>query len=388
MASIRLAAMAALLALGLPPAQAADFPAQPVFQPPPPPPAGELWIGAEYLYWSAKGDKLPALVTTSPPGTPQAQAGLLGLPATSVLFGDKNVNDGWRPGVRARGGYWFDPQHIQGLEAQFFFLGTSTTGYANSSGGTPILAQPFIDAVTGPNTLLVAFPGLVSGSIAISDSSRLYGAGAAYRRELCRSCGFGSISGLIGYRFMRLQENLAIDSTSTGLGNFAGLTVAAGDRFSTANNFHGLDLGLTGDVAQGPWLLTWLAKVAVGGTFANIDISGKSSVTPPGGVPVTFAGGFFAQPTNIGQFSNARLSVAPELGVNVGYQVTDRLRAFAGYSLLYWAGLVRPSGVLDTTINATQLGGGALVGPARPQPLASPADYWAQGLNVGLVFNY
>jgi hypothetical protein len=86
--------------------------------------------------------------------------------------------------------------------------------------------------------------------------------------------------------------------------------------------------------------------------------------------------------------TSSRFAVAPELGLNVGYQVTGSLRAFAGYSLLYWAGLVRPGGTIDTTINPTQAGGGTLVGPARPQAQSNTADYWAQGVNLGLVYNY
>jgi Putative beta barrel porin-7 (BBP7) len=109
---------------------------------------------------------------------------------------------------------------------------------------------------------------------------------------------------------------------------------------------------------------------------------------PGGGGSTTGAGGLYAQPTNIGNYSSSRFAVAPELGLNVGYKVTDSLRAFAGYSLLYWTGLVRPGGTLDTTINTTQLGGGPLVGPARPQAQLNTTDYWAQGFNIGLVYNY
>ena len=62
-----LAAVAAR-ADGQPPVAAAPAPAD----------ASGIWSAADYLAWSVSGDKLPALVTTSPPGTPQAQAGVLG----------------------------------------------------------------------------------------------------------------------------------------------------------------------------------------------------------------------------------------------------------------------------------------------------------------------
>src|SRR5262249_10604760 len=110
-----------------------------------------------------------------------------------------------------------------------------------------------------------------AGSVAINDTSRLLGAGAAYRTEFCRSCAFGSVSGLIGYRFLRLRDSLVFSSTNVPIGvNFIpGTTIAVTDQFDTTNSFHGVDLGLTGDIANGPWKLTWLAKLAIGAPSAR-----------------------------------------------------------------------------------------------------------------------
>jgi hypothetical protein len=253
-----LLAGAAFLTLIAGPATAADMSVTtPILKAPPAPPVGGFWVAAEFLYWSSKGDRLPPLVTTSPPGTAQAQAGVLGAPGTSVLFGDDDAADRWRPGVRLRGGYWFDPQRTAGVEGQFFALGRSSTDFSLGSSGNPILAHPFVNAVSGlQDTQLIAFPGLNSGSVSTSDTSQLLGAGAVYRRELCRICAWGSVSALIGYRFMRLHDALSINGTSVaGPGGvfLAGTTIAATDQFDTVNNFHGLDLGLTGDVTNGAW---------------------------------------------------------------------------------------------------------------------------------------
>src|SRR5260370_38490640 len=68
--------------------------------PPAPADAGQFWVEMEYLAWSVKGDRLPPLVTTSPAGTPPAQAGILGSPGTTVQFGDSSVNGGCRSGGR------------------------------------------------------------------------------------------------------------------------------------------------------------------------------------------------------------------------------------------------------------------------------------------------
>src|SRR5262249_40244297 len=297
MRHIGAAAIAAILVVGLMPAWAADLPVKAIYKAPPPPLSGGFWIGAEYLLWSAKGDKLPPLVTTSPAGTPAPLAGVLGTPGPSVLFGDSSVNDRWRSGARVRAGYWFDPQRTTGIEAHFFILSPNSTGFAASSNGNSILARPFIDATTGlPAAQLIAFPGFTAGSVAVNDASRLLGAGAAYRTEFCRSCAFGSVSGLIGYRFLRLRDSLVFSSTNVPIGvNFIpGTTIAVTDQFDTTNSFHGLDLGLTGDIANGPWKLTWLAKLAIGGTFTKVGINGATVATVPGVGVVAGSGGFYA----------------------------------------------------------------------------------------------
>src|SRR5262249_18903718 len=143
-------------------------------------------------------------------------------------------NDRFRAGARVRAGYWFDPQHTRGIELHAFMLDRNATSFALSSGGSPILAQPFTNAVTGqPSAFLAAFPGSFSGSVAIDDSSRLFGAGAAYRTELCRTCAFGSVSGVVGYRCLHLRDRLAISSTHVPApgGIFVdGTTILSADR--------------------------------------------------------------------------------------------------------------------------------------------------------------
>ena len=164
-------------------AAAADLP---ITKAPPksPDPVGLFWAEIDYLGWTVKGDRPPPLVTASPAGTPLAQAGVLGAPGTSVLFGDSAVNGGWRSGGLLRAGYWFDPQHNKGIEVSFFDLQSASTGFATDSGAHAILAQPFFNATTNlQDSALVSFPGLVTGAVAVTETSRLLGAGALYRQE-------------------------------------------------------------------------------------------------------------------------------------------------------------------------------------------------------------
>jgi hypothetical protein len=345
---------------------------------PPPPAAGAFWLEADYLLWTVKGDQLPALAST----------GVLGAPGTVVLFGDAAVNDRWRSGGQIKAGYWFDPQHSWGIEGSFFGLQNASTGFNASSNGSPVLARPFFNVVTGlQDSLLVAFPG-VNGQIAINETSRLWGAGFVFRKEICASCA-GRVSALVGYRYLHASDDLAIVTNQFGIVPVIGsFTASATDQFGTANDFSGLDLGLTGESRYGAWSFEWLGKVAVGANYSTAQINGVSTFAVGGGAAVTSPGGLLALPSNIGNFSQTRFAFVPEVALKLGYQVTSRLRIHAGYDFLFWSNVVRPGNVIDTGINPTQLPPGTLVGASRPAPRLDGSDFWAQGFDAGAVFSF
>src|SRR5205823_5615281 len=86
-------------------------------------------------------------------------------------------------------------------------------------------------------------------------------------------------------------------------------------------------------------------KVAVGWAHESVDAGGATVLTgpvPPAGRSVP--GGLLVVPTNGGAGRRAvdDLAIVPELGVNLGYDVTNWLRLTAGYSALYWSRVVRP----------------------------------------------
>jgi len=363
-------------------AAAADMPVK--APAPAPQTGGSVWAEAEYLYWQTKGDKLPALVTTGSSAA-IATAGVLGAPDTSVLFGQSTVNQDWRSGVRVRAGYWFDPGKTMGIEAHFFGLENASTDFFASSSTTPVLARPFFNTITNAqDSQLVAFPGFATGQVSASETSHLLGAGIAFRKRLCDACALGPVAGIIGYRYLRLKDQLGISLVSNSAALASTATVS--DEFETRNEFHGLDLGVTGHMTNGPWRFDWLAKVAVGGTFTNIALNGSPVVA--GAITIAGPGGLLAAPTNMGNFSDQRFSVVPELNARVSYQFAPQLRAIVGYNFMYWTGVVRPGGVIDTTVNPTQLPPGPLVGVARPAPRADTSDFWAHGVSVGLAYNF
>ncbi len=135
-----------------------------------------FYVRADYLLWWGKGFYAPPLVTTSDAGTSQANAGVLGLSTTSVLFPTGNLATAAMSGGQIRLGYWFDPCDTSALEGTYFGFGNVTTNYSASSINDPILARPFVnveEGSVGNDAQLIAYPGLYTGSISVNGSSQL-----------------------------------------------------------------------------------------------------------------------------------------------------------------------------------------------------------------------
>jgi len=356
-----------------------------------------FWVEGDYLLWWLSGNHLPPLVTTSPAGTPVAAAGVLGAPGTEVLFGNTNVNDGARSGGRLTTGYWFDPEQTCGIEASFFMLQSLTQGFAAGSTGQAILARPFFNTATGlQDAELVTFPGIIKGTVAATASSGpLLGAEALFRRNLCSCCWGGNgfrLDGLAGFRFLYLQEDLAIQENLTSTDPASkvppGTLINLNDRFDTRNDFYGGEVGLAAEFFSGRWSLNLVSKLAVGATQSVVNIAGSTVVTEPGTAPFGQPGGLLAQFSNSGPHEGTRFSLVPELDINLGYQLTANCRITAGYSLLYWTGVARPGDQIDLAVNPNQLPPIVPGGDLHPVFPFHRSSLGAQGLSVGIAFRF
>jgi hypothetical protein len=84
-------------------------------------------------------------------------------------------------------------------------------------------------------------------------------------------------------------------------------------------------------------------------------------------------------------------AVVPEVGLNVGYRITERVSVLVGYTFFYTNSVACPAQQIDRNINPTQSAsfGGTpstvLEGPAHPSFKFNGSDFWVQGLNVGLA---
>jgi len=358
--------------------------------------APRWWMRGQYLLWWTEGQNLPTLVTTSPNGTPRAEAGVLGFPNTTTLFGAQRVADDERHGVRWSLGTWLDDTQCSALEGEWFSVGdaNSTGNFFASSNGDPILARPFFNVSLGAeDSALIAFPNLVAGQIAASSSSELHSGNLLLRSNLRRGYR-GRLDLLTGYRYFRFREDLLITENlvSTDPGGFVqvGTTLDLFDRFVTENDFHGGELGLAIEMDHGPWTFGLLGKVALGNVHQQLEIDGGTVVATPGGSTTARTGGLLALPTNIGSYSHNEFGVLPELTTNIDYRINDCWSLTIGYTFIYLSDLLRTGDQIDRFVNPTQLtdfdqpGGGGLIGDPRPRASLSDTDFWAQGLNVGL----
>jgi hypothetical protein len=352
------------------------------------PPVGRrAYVRAEYLFWTISGDPLPPLVTSSPVGTPAAQAGVLGQPGTTTLFGDQSVNTDGRSGARVAWGWWVNPKAR--FEVEWFGLGGQRAAFEQSSDGSTILARPFFNLSTGAQaSSLIAYPGVAQGGIAVADTSYFNGAAAHLIRNVrfdrTADGGVRRIDGLIGFRYFGLYENLAVNSFSSG----PSASIATFDQFRTSDTFYGGSFGLMSSRYRGRWSLVTIGRLGVGDTSQHLHIAGSTTTTSPMTPPETNFGGLLALPSNIGDHVRDFFSLVPQLELKLSFAITPNLRASVGYDALYWSHVIRPGQQINTTVNPTQTSGGPLVGLYGPLPAFHETDIFIQGLSSGLEFRY
>jgi hypothetical protein len=371
---------------------------------------GGVWVRADYLYWWTQGMNTPALVTTGPSTT---QPGYFGAPGTTVLFGDRAINNEGRSGGRLQAGLWLNCSQTFGIEGEYLALDNEGDHFRQWSSGDPILSRPFFD-VTRPandpqNVEKVAFPrgntGSVDGSVSVDSLTRFQSAGARLRFCVgCRDCCWANpccpdqgVPGgfrtdfLVGYRFLRLDDRLGVreeltETVPTSLGAFL-----VQDEFDSENQFHGGELGLSFAVHRGRWSLEFIPKIAMGVTNEIVDINGSTRTTAANGTNTTAQGGLLALSSNIGHYTSNQFAVVPELGLNLGYQLTSHVQLTFGYSFIYWSRVARAGSQIDYQVNPDLLPNSTTTpNPALLHPAFSfqETGFWAQGLNFGVACSW
>jgi hypothetical protein len=354
------------------------------------------WFRAEYLLWGISHQKLPPLLTTElAPIRGPDEAGVL--PLSPILFGEDEAHDSVRSGGRIQFGFWFPRAGRWGMDVGAFILGRRNFHFdaASDAGGSPVLARPFIDANTGGESAqLVSYPGLLAGRFSYDSSTRLWGLDAHFRRKLQEGPRYW-IDGFIGYRHLNLadtidiNENLRVIDPSQGTVGFL-----LNDHFATRNSFNGPQVGLEAELKLlRRWFVAGNVKLALGNVHQVVNIDGRTTFLTAGGAAEIGRGGLLALASNIGRHERDEFAVVTEFGIKLGFDLTEHLRMYAGYNVLFLSNSVRAGDQIDRTINFNQapepgnLNPG-ISAPARPAVFFRQSDFWAQGGQFGIEYHW
>ena len=286
-----------------------------------------------------------------------------------------------------------------------YFLGQDSGVYSASSSGDPLLARPFVNALTNSqNSELVARAGdpanpfliPLTGTVAATMTSQLSGAELNALFNVCNNCFCGGrvrFDVLGGFRYLSLaesltiQENLQVPSSSLLI---PGTTFQVTDRFSTNNSFYGAQIGGRRTLDYHRWELLTTGKLAIGVTRQEVNIQGSSFISDPNNPPPVSANvGLLASSSNSGTYSRDVFTVVPEFNVSLGYRLTDNLKVFVGYTFLFWSDVARPGDQIDTSVNPNQLPqSGMTGGPSLPAFFFHGTSFFAQGVNFGVEFRF
>ena len=196
------------------------------------------------------------------------------------------------------------------------------------------------------------------------------------------------------------DEGLAIHEGLLSTNPLAPGVFGITDQFDTENQFHGGEIGLLWKGRGCRWSVDLLGKVALGNTEQTVRIDGSTMTTVsgvaqtgvgmmpsiPGGVTTEHSGGVLALESNMGLYERDEFAVIPEVGITLGYQLTQNVKATFGYTFLYWSNVASPGEQIDLAVNPNLFPpvNGPVVGDEHPAFAFRETGYWVQGLNFGV----
>ena len=350
-----------------------------------------LSVRLEATTWDRSAQDMPILVTTSPVGTDATLAGQIGRTTTSVLFGGSNVNDKPEGGGRLTLGTWLDDCRNYGLTFRGWDAGTGDTEFFTSDATNAIIARPFLDFTNGlpaeTNAQLIAFPSDTAGNVRIVVESEIGGGDLALRRLLCAGPNT-RWDMLFGYQFAQLNESLDIRTSSTVIDPNSllfGTTIEVNDFFRTRNQFQGFEIGLQGARRYGCWYYEGMFKLGLGNMERTVTINGQTTVTSVGGT-TTDNQGLLARFSNDGHYISDTFVVVPELGLNIGYALTNNLDITLGYTAIGLPNVAQAAAQIDPQLGSNL--SDPLAGELRPSFVLTESNYWLSGFSYGLQYRY
>lgn len=366
------------------------------------------WVGADYLLgWVTQGPISTPLLTTSVPDPTQTRnPGAIGDPGTIVLFGERPLDFRMLNGLRGEVGMFVDEDNRFSVDVGgFYFLPRHVRFHFESPTGVPGLYRPYFSAVQlqDKSYAVAENDGIqapITGLTDIDARIQLFGGEINGRwNSYSNRCLHTQV--LLGFRSVHLEESLTIHDNVQGLVFFGGNTIAPTDtvieedQFRTYNRFYGFQFGGSVGWELPRFTLSAFSKVGLGVTDQRVRIDGASSVVSGGAITQTAVGAILVQPSNVGEYNRQVFGVIPEVGVNLGFDVSKHIRLKAGYSCLFWSGVVRPGAQVDRVVNDTQVVTDSVffnqpnvAGLPRPEFNFRETTFFLQQLNFGVELRY
>lgn len=358
-----------------------------------------FWTSAEFIYWNIKNSpKLTPLVVEGPvvaDGSPT-----LLLPDNEVVLGGKHTHNGWRPGGRFGVGCWFDAAGCFGAEANFFFLAGKNSRhsvFSDGSAGAAFLTIPFNNSPLGQeSSVTIARQGEFSGLASLKVTNRTWGGEISGLTSYLESPNV-NITFLGGFRYWNFDEHFKFDTSSPNVPPRTADTFLTHDSFHAKNNFYAGQLGAKLDYYLcDNFFINLVGKVAIGAMCQDVDIRGNLITDDFTNFTtlVTYPGGYFALPTNLGRHHRTCCAIMPEANINVGYSFMDCVKVQVGYTYIFVSDVVYATKQVNRHLNPTQSAAieftdsAVLVGRACPQGKVRSSSFWMHGVNVGLEVDF
>ena len=203
----------------------------------------------------------------------------------------------------------------------------------------------------------------------------------------------GGIGVLGGFRYVNLKEDLTVSQASVGLNDDSsvlGDTGTGHEFLQTRNQFFGGQVGSLVELRWGKFCTYLIGKAALGTMHEVVESRGDASLSSAWGT-MTSPGSLLALSSTGARLTRDEFTVVPEVGINLGYQITPGLRVYAGYNFLYLSDVLRPGDPGSSNGTSGQVPAYLLYSPGslgQSPALLNRTDYWAQGLNFGVTFRY
>lgn len=336
---------------------------------------GKWYASFDFMAINLNEDVAPALVTQ---GDENNFGAINVANPASVLYGGQ-LPIGALAGGRVTMGVWFNPCQSWGLMGSFFLTGTrsNTFSAASDANGNPLLARPFFDQnpgvdadgnpLRGEASELVSFPGELAGRVDVTNTSRMMGADMSFRWNLLNNLNcckriHWHIDAITGVKYLQLDESLNIREdlltlvAGTGPNGLpANTRIIVTDNFTTRNTFIGGQVGLLSELRLGRFFFNSFGKLAFGTTNQRASITGTTQFDIPQQGSVIRRGGLLALPSNDGTRSTSNFGFIPEVGFQLGMNLTCHWRIYVGYEAAWWTNVARPGQLIDRNVNSANL---------------------------------